>query len=542
VIERRPTFAPFANPDFRLLWTATVISQLGGLIQTVGAGWLMTSLTDSHQLIALVQASNTLPIMVLSLIAGALADNFPRRIILIWAQVFLFTASVALSVVAFWGTMTPWLLLSFTFLIGCGTALYNPSWQASMGDIVEREDLPQAVSLNSMGFNMMRSVGPAIGGAVVAAFGAAAAFAINAASYLPLLGALMRWRPAYPERRLPRESLRAALSSGLRYVAMSPNLMRAMARAGLFGFGACAVLALLPMVARDLLHGTALTYGITLGAFGLGAIGGVMLNGPLRARLRNESIVRGGCLVFAVGLVALGLSRSLWMTAPALLICGGAWVMSLSLFNVTVQLSSPRWVVGRALSFYQTAAFGGMTVGAWVWGAVADAGGVSLALYFAAGALVLAALSGLWLAVGEFGGLSLDPVGPFNAPPLRLDLRGRSGPIMVMIDYRIAEEDVPAFLEVMQERRRIRRRDGARAWALLRDLEDPDIWVESYHVATWVEYIRHVERRTKADLANLERLQALHRGPGKPVVHRMIERHSIPHPGEMVLKPGPDLP
>lgn len=164
MIERRPTFAPFANPDFRLLWTATVISQLGGLIQTVGAGWLMTSLTDSHQLIALVQASNTLPIMVLSLIAGALADNFPRRIILIWAQVFLFTASVALSVVAFWGTMTPWLLLSFTFLIGCGTALYNPSWQASMGDIVEREDLPQAVSLNSMGFNMMRSVGPAIGG------------------------------------------------------------------------------------------------------------------------------------------------------------------------------------------------------------------------------------------------------------------------------------------------------------------------------------------------------------------------------------------
>lgn len=542
VIERRPTFAPFANPDFRLLWMATVISQLGGLIQTVGAGWLMTSLTTSHQLIALVQTSTTLPIMVLSLFAGALADNFPRRSILIWSQVFLLLASAGLAALAWFGTMTPWTLLISTFLIGCGTALYNPSWQASMGDIVAREDLPQAVSLNSMGFNMMRSVGPAIGGAVVAAFGAAAAFGINAVSYLPLLGALIRWQPAYPESRLPRESLRAALSSGLRYVAMSPGLIRAMLRAGLFGFGACAVLALLPLVARDLLQGTALTYGLTLGAFGLGAIGGVAMNGPLRARLRNEHIVRAACLSFAGGLVLLGLSRSLWLTAPALLVCGAGWVMALSLFNVTVQLSSPRWVVGRALSFYQTAVFGGMSVGAWVWGGVADMGGVALALFCAAGALIVAALAGLWLALDELGGISLDPVGPFEAPPLRLDLRGRSGPIMIMVDYQIDEADVPEFLEVMQERRRIRRRDGARNWALLRDLEDPDIWVESYHVATWVEYIRHVERRTQADGANLERLLALHRGEGRPRVHRMIERHSVPAPGEMALKAPPELP
>lgn len=541
MIERRPTFAPFANPDFRLLWTATVISQLGGLIQTVGAGWLMTSLTPSHQLIALVQSSNTLPIMVLSLLAGALADNFPRRSILIWAQLFLLFASALLAVVAFLGTMTPWMLLGFTFLIGCGTALYNPAWQASMGDIVTREDLPQAVSLNSMGFNMMRSVGPAIGGFIVATLGAPVAFAMNAASYLPLTAALIRWKPAYPERRLPRESLGQALSSGLRYVAMSPHLIRVMLRAGLFGFGAVSVLAMMPLVARDLLGGSALTYGVTLGAFGLGAIGGVLLNGPLRARLSNETIVRSGCLAFALGVVVLATSRMLWLSVPALLLCGAAWVMALSLFNVSVQLSSPRWVVARALSFYQTATFGGMSIGAWVWGMVADAGGAELSLYSAAVALVLAAGAGLWLSVGELGGMSLDPIGPFNAPPLRLDLRGRSGPLMIMVDYRIAEADVPSFLALMQDRRRIRLRDGARNWALMRDLEDPDMWVESYHVATWTEYIRHIERRTQADTANHQELLKLHRGPGRPVVHRMIERRTVPLPGEMVLKPGSDL-
>jgi MFS family permease len=255
------------------------VSNLGGLIQAVGAGWMMAQLTSSHGVVALVQSSNTLPIMVFSLIAGALADNFNRRRIMIFAQLFMALVSAALAVCGWLGVLTPWLLLAFTFLIGCGMALFNPSWQASMGDIVSRDDLPSAVSLNSMGFNMMRSLGPAIGGLIVAAAGAAAAFALNALSYLPLTLALARWKPAYPQPKLPPETLGSALGAGLRYVLMSPALLRVMGRGAVFGFAAVSVMALLPLVARDTLGGTALTYGILLGCFGLGAIGGVAVGG-----------------------------------------------------------------------------------------------------------------------------------------------------------------------------------------------------------------------------------------------------------------------
>ncbi len=540
-MEHRSTYAPFRNPTFRNLWSATLASNLGGLIQTVGAGWLMTSLTSQQSLVALVQASNTLPIMVFSLIAGALADSFNRRRILLVAQVFMLAISVLLTVFAWQGWLTPWTLLAFTFLIGCGTALYNPSWQASMGDIVARADLPNAVSLNSMGFNLMRSVGPAIGGFIVAAGGAAMAFAANAISYVPLILALFAWRPVYPEDTLPREPLHRALGAGLRYVAMSPALLRVMLRGALFGFAACAVLALMPTLARDILKGTAVTYGVMLGAFGFGAIVGASLNGHLRARLKNESIVQAASLAFALGLVTLGLSKVLILSVVALLACGVAWVMTLSLFNVSVQLATPRWVVGRALSFYQMATFGGMATGSWIWGMLADQWGTDRALIAAGTMLGLGVLIGRWLPMPDFSDLDLDPSGRFTEPALRLELRDRSGPILIMIDYCIAQEDVGAFLSVMQDRRRIRIRDGARQWSLLRDLENPEQWIESYHVPTWVDYIRHQQRRTKADLEVTERILALHRGPGLPLVHRMIERQTVPLRDDMPLKPLPEV-
>lgn len=525
-----------------MLWSATLASNLGGLIQTVGAGWLMTSLTDSHRLVALVQASNTLPIMVFSLVSGALADSFNRRHLMIAAQMFMLAVSVALAVAGWAGWLTPWMLLSFTFLLGCGVALNNPAWQASMGDIVERSDLPAAVSLNSMGFNMMRSVGPAIGGAIVAGLGAAAAFAVNAASYVPLITALVIWRPSYPSQRLPREPLRGAVAAGMRYVSMSPGLLRVMFRGALFGFAACAVLAMLPLVARDLLGGTALTYGVLLGFFGFGAIGGALINNFLRARLRNEAIVRSASILFAVGLVGLGLSRNLPLSAVALLACGICWVLSLSLFNVTVQLSTPRWVVGRALSFYQMATFGGMAAGSWVWGLVADAQGPGSSLIAAGAVLALGAVLGWFLPLDEFSNLDLDPLDRFREPALRLDLRPQSGPIMIMVDYRIESAQVDAFLALMQRRRRIRLRDGARQWVLLRDLESPDLWSESYHVPTWADYLRHHERRTKADADVSDGLRGLHQGEWPPRVHRMIERQTVPLHDDLMVKPVPDLP
>ncbi|WP_405403318.1 MFS transporter [Paracoccus sp. Ld10] len=524
---RTGALAPLGYRDFRRLWSATLVSNFGGLVQAVGAAWLMTQLTDSATLIALVQASNTLPIMLLAIGAGTLADIVDRKTLLMGSLIFMAVVSLALAAVAWTGGLTPWLLLGFTFLLGAGQAIYNPPWQASMGDLVARQDLPAAVSLNSVGFNLMRSVGPAAGGLIVATLGASAAFAVNAISYLPLLGAMSRWKPRLAPRVTTPEPFMAAMGAGLRYVALSPNLLRVMTRGALFGFAAIAVLALLPLVAKSHPEGGSLLFGGLLGCYGVGAIGGALLNPRIRARLNNENVVRMAFAGFAIAALVLGQTQSVWLHAVAMLPAGASWVLALSLFNVTVQLSTPRWVVARALALYQMATFGGMAAGAWIWGMVAGAQGLDTALTAAGAMLLVGAAIGFWLRAPEFGAVDLDPVNRFREPALMLDLRGRSGPIMVMVDYRIDQADVPEFLRLMQRRRNIRRRDGARNWSLLRDLEHPDQWSESYHIATWDEYVRHNLRRTKSDAEVAVALRALHRGDADPLVHRMIERHTV---------------
>jgi MFS family permease len=527
VPDQSPTLAVFRNPTFRNLWIATLASNFGGLVQSVGAAWLMTILTASESMVALVQASITLPLMLFSLTAGVFADNFDRRKIMLWAQGFMCAASVGLAFLAFEGWLTPWLLLFFTFLIGCGTALNNPSWQASVGDIVSKQELPAAVSVNSMGFNMMRSVGPAAGGAIVASFGAAAAFAVNAASYIAVISALKNWHPTPKERRLPREKFGSAFAVGLRYVAMSPNLIRTIARGTLFGFSSIAGQALLPIVVRVNLDGNSLVYGTLLGAFGVGAVIAALSNQRLRARCRNENIVRLSFLGLAISTAILAVSTLFLLTAAALVLAGMCWVLALSLFNTTVQLSTPRWVVGRVLALYQTGTFGGMAAGAGLWGAFAESGSLQGALLGAAAVMLAGIAFGALAPLPDAADLNLDPANRFKEPPISLDIKPQSGPIMVMVDYEIDEADVPRFLELMAIRRRIRIRDGAGHWALLRDLENPDLWSESYHVPTWVEYIRHNERRTEADIQNIEEIRKLHRGEGPLHVHRMIERHSV---------------
>ncbi|MCQ0971360.1 MFS transporter [Paracoccus sp. TK19116] len=535
-------FAPFRHRDFRILWSATLVSNFGGLVQAVGAAWLMTQLTDSATLISLVQASNTLPIMLLALVSGALADIFDRRTLLMTAQLLMVTISALLAIVAWQGWLTPMTLLTFTFLIGAGQALYNPPWQASMGDLVPRADLPAAVTLNSVGFNLMRSVGPAAGGIIVAVFGAAAAFAINAISYVPLLSAMVRWRPQSPPRTTTPEPFFAAVGAGLRYVALSPNLLRVMGRGALFGLAAISILSLLPLVAKSHPEGGSTLFGALLGCFGLGAIFGALVSPRVRARLTNERVIRLAFAGFAVATAILGLTDSVWLHGLAMLPAGACWVLALSLFNVTVQLSTPRWVVARALALYQTFVFGGMAAGSWLWGGIAGAYGVQAAFLCAAVLLTTGAIIGRWFSAPEFGTLDLDPVRSFREPDLRLDLRGRSGPIMVMVDYQIAQADTRAFLDLMRQRRLIRRRDGARNWALLRDLENPEMWSESYHIATWDEYVRHNLRRTKSDAEVTVALRALNRGEGGPVVHRLIERHTVTPSDDMPLRGKIEVP
>ena len=524
--SRASPLAPFRHKVFRAVWIASLASNFGGLIQSVGAAWLMTSIGGSAALVAMVQASTTLPVMLFSLAAGAIADNSDRRNLMLISQLFLFSVSIALTIFSYLGLMTPWLLLGFTFLVGCGTAFNGPAWQSLVGEMVPRSDLPSAIALNSMGFNIARSVGPAIGGMIVAAAGAFAAFAVNAVSYIGLLLVLFRWHPPMPRRTLPPESLGAAMAAGIRYVAMSPHIGSVLLRGAVFGLAAIAIQALMPLIARDLVQGGPLTYGLLLGAFGAGAVAGAAISARMRQVMSMEALVRMSFIGFAGGAAIAGLSSNTVLTMAGTAVAGACWALALSSFNATVQLSSPRWVVGRALALYQMATFGGMALGSWVWGALAESFGTGEALLISAAVLVAGAGLGLRFTLPESKSLNLDPLDRWTEPKIALNILPRSGPIVITIEWIIHEKDVMTFLSTMAERKRIRRRDGARHWTLLRDLENPDIWVERYHSPTWLDYIRQNQRMTQADVEVLERLRALHQGPERPRVHRMIERQT----------------
>lgn len=525
-----PAPSPLQIPIFRAVWIANLVSNFGTIIQSVGASWMMIALSASAVHVALVQASTTLPIMLLALVAGAMADSLDRRLVMLAAQTLMLVASTALALFSMFGHLTPWMLLAFTFLIGCGTAFNGPAWQASVGDMVPRPAIAGAITLNSVGFNIARSVGPAIGGIIVAAAGAGAAFLANAVSYLALIGVLIRWKPELTEKRLPRESLGTAIGAGLRYVALSPNLRLTLGRAMLFGLAAASSSALMPLVARDLMAGGPMTFGLLLGSFGVGSVCGALGSGWLRQHLTTEGIVRGSTLTLAVASVVTAVSPFLPLTMLALAFYGAGWVLALSSFNASVQLGSPRWVVARAISLYQMFAFGGMAIGSWAFGAIAEAHGVADAMLIAAGLHGVGVIAGIVKPLPQTLNENLDPLGRWTEPETAVPVEARSGPVVVSIEYEIAPANSTAFLTVMDERRRVRLRDGARNWRLLRDLADERLWVERYQVPTWLDYVRHNERRTQADAAIGSSIRALHEGTWPPPIHRMLERRTASVP------------
>jgi MFS family permease len=527
--------SPFRYPVFRSIWIASLLSNFGSLIQSVGASWMMLSIAPSPDMVALVQASVSLPIMLLSLVAGAMADNMDRRRVMVFAQIVMLSVSLTLSICTWLGLVGPWTLLLFTFAIGCGAAFFAPAWQASVGDMVPRVEVPGAVALNSMGFNIARSVGPAIGGAIVAAAGAAAAFGVNAASYIALLVVLARWKRPPRTSALPNETLGIAMAAGLRYVAMSPHIRTVLLRAAVFGLGASSILALLPVVAKHLVSGGPLTYGLLLGAFGVGAVTGALGAARLRDLLSTEAIVRWAGCIMALAAALVAVSTFMVATMAALLLAGAGWVLSLSTFNVSVQLSAPRWVVARALALYQMAAFGGLAAGSWLWGELAADLTIEASLLISAGVVLIGVVIGRWAPLSQAGALNLDPLRSqmWNAPSTSVPVDERTGPVVITVEYLIDESDVEEFLGAMNERRRMRRRDGARNWRLLRDLSDPRLWIERYETPTWLDYIRLNNRATQDDAAVPTRLRELHRGTEGPRVRRRIERQTtspaIPH-------------
>ena len=520
---RVSTLAPFRYRIFATLWWASLASSFGGLIQTVGASWQMALIAPAPDQVALVQAVGALPFFFLSLIAGALADNYDRRWIMLVSQLLALSASVALAGLAFFDMITPASLLWLTFLIGCGAAAFAPAWQASIAEQVSREVIPAAVMANAMGFNLARSIGPAIGGVIVAAAGAVAAFMINAVSYIGLIFVLKRWKLAKPERSLPPEPLGTAISAGIRYVRLSPNLIAIMVRAVLFTVPITAVPALMPVVARDLLGGGAPTYGVLLGGFGVGAMLGALSSAAFRARFSSDSLLRGLCVVATVAM--LGISQSPWAATTLLahVVAGFVWTLSLATFNIAVQLSSPRWVTGRTLATYQTFAFAGMAVGAWFWGLLASEIGLRSSLAIAGVSVLITLAVARWLPVEVARSGSLDPHVAASFEPPRVTPHEAAGPIVVTLEYQVPSTNAVEFVGVINELGRIRRRDGARRWSVCQDLDDPTIWIERFESPTWIDYLRRQTRPTLADQEIRHRLSQLIEGErGK--MRRYIER------------------
>jgi len=529
-----PVFGPLRHGVFAAIWTASILSAIGSQIQQVGASWLMTSLSSGAEMVALVTAVSTLPILLCSLPSGTLADVVDRRLVLFGAQLLMFGASAMLAVSAYLGLITPHLLLLLTFAVGAGSAIMSPAWQSIIGELVPREELPQAVALNVMAFNIARIVGPAIGGIILAMAGPRVNFTVNAASYLALIAVLFAWRPANRVRTIPTEAVLPAMRDGIVYAFHASPVRRVLVRAMCFGFCSSIVVALMALVARDLLGEGPAIFGLLMGCMGVGAVVGAALLGSLRRRFEGEVLVRLAILATASALVLIGLSRAVPITCAALFIVGAGMVLGLSTFNVSVQMAVPRWVSGRALALYQMFTFGGMTAGAWFWGNVGEWAGIGAAYLCSAALLTSTLLLARRMRLREVQEHEIATA------PVEMDEGLPGAPagaaLVVVIEYRVPPAQLGSFLKIMAERQRIRLRDGARRVMLLQDATDPEVWAERFHVRSWTEHRRQLARRTLAAKQLDEALLGCHAGESPPECRYYLERRP-PYAADAVRGP-----
>ncbi|HLX07327.1 MAG TPA: MFS transporter [Thermoanaerobaculia bacterium] len=514
-------WSPLRNRLFRWLWIATVASNIGTWLQNVGASWMMTSLTTSATLVALVQAATGLPSFLLALPAGALADVVDRRRLLLVTQGWMTVAAAGLGVVTLAGLATPGWLLGFTFLLGLGSAANNPAWQAIIPELVPRRELPGAIALGSIGFNIARAAGPALGGLIVAAAGPGWTFILNAVSFLGVMAVLYRWRRPEEEAVLPGERVLGAMRTGVRYVRHSPEVLAPIARGASFIVCGGSLWALLPVVARGLHRGAA-GYGLLLAALGVGAVSGAMALPRLKRYASLDLVVAAATLTFAAATLALALLHDFPLLLLMMLLAGGAWLSLLSSLNVAVQTAVPSWVRARALSVYLLIFFGGLTAGSALWGALAERFGIAPALCLSAAGQVLGLLATRHLQLRSGEGLNLAPSRQMPAPIVAYDLEPDRGPVLVSVEYLVRPEEAAEFASAMQAVRRIRLRDGAMEWGLFADAAEPGRYTEVFLVKSWLEHLRQHERATVADRDLVEQARRYHHGGDRPAVRHLI--------------------
>lgn len=517
-------FAPLNNVTFRAIWLAGLISGLGWLIQTIAMSWLMATITPSSVMVALVQAATNLPAFILSIFAGAIVDNFNRRRVMLIARSLMALTAATLTVLVAVGLINPWIILFFSFLAGCCIAFNDPAWQASVGDIVDRKDLAAAVTLTSVGFNTVRSVGPALGGIILATFGPLTAFCLYTLGHFAPLVVVWRSKWKVPVSRLPPEAMLTAITDGIRFTSLSSEIKTALARGFLFGLAGIAILALLPLVVRDQLKQGAVAYGVLMAGFGAGALLAGLTSTTLRRKLSDEQMLKLACVACATCTISLSLTQTAAVAAIALMLGGAGWVLGWSGLSISVQWASPRWVVGRTISLYYALTSCGLAVGSWLWGMVTESYSLSLALQASTAASLGVAILGLILPIHQRKDADVSTPDHFEAPVISLDLKPRSGPIAIKIEYRIAADQVEPFLALMLQRRRAQGRNGARRWILTRNLHDTAVWTETFRTPTWNDYLRFNFRQTATDRALNASLIDLHIGHEAPEVTLSIER------------------
>jgi len=518
---------PLRNTLFRNLWIATIVSNVGTWMQDVGAGWLMTSLSSSPSMVALVEAADSIPLMLLALPTGALADIIDRRRLLIAAQVYLLVIAGALGLLTWLEMTTPWVLLGFTFALGIGAAIVMPAWAAIVPELVPTDQMPSAIALNSIAINVSRAIGPAIAGILVAAVGAWLVFVLNALSSIGILAVLLRWRREQRKSSLPAERFLSAIRVGLRFVMHSYALQVVLIRGSAFFVFAAATWSLFPLIVRRELGRGPEIYGLLLTCIGIGAVAGAMLLPRVRAKISRDVLVAGATALYALAALALAYLQNIGLLAVAMLATGVAWISILSALQVAAQMTLPAWVRARGLAAFVVVFMGGMALGSILWGQVATWIGIPAALTTAAFGMVIAIGLTWRFKLGHHEVLDFKPSLDWAAPVLAEIPEPDSGPVMVTIEYRVQPGKRAEFVSAMQSVREMRRRNGAYFWELFHDSADTARFVECFMDESWIEHLRQHERVSVADRAIQQRAnQFLVQGESTRSSHWIADRES----------------
>jgi MFS family permease len=522
--SRSSTWTPLLYTWFRWLWIASVVSNIGTWMQNVGAAWLMTELAPSALLVALVQTATNLPVFLLGVPAGAAGDLFDRRKLLLVTQGLMLAAAAVLGALTLAGITGPWTLLWLTFALGLGATMNGPTWQAIMPDLVPQPELPAAIGLNSMGFNLARAIGPALGGAVVAAVGAGAAFILNAISFVGVMVVLYLWRrqPEQHAQPLSTERVGAAMLAGMRYVRFAPPIHSVLLRSGSFIISAAALWSLLPLVAKVELHRESTGYGVLLGCLGAGSILGALMLHRLRQVFSLDAMVSAAVALFGVLSMLLAYLTSYAAVALTLVATGVCWMTVNSTLTTATQTSVPGWVRARALAVYLLVFQGAMALGSVIWGAVATRIGLRAALFYSGIALVIAAAATFRWRLAGLREFDTRPSGHWPEPILVIERHEEHGPVLVTVEYRIDLASAREFSRAMQPMRTIRRRDGALRWGLFEDAATPGRYIETFVVESWAEHLRQHDRITMSDREVETRAFSFHLGDGPPKVTHWV--------------------